>query len=242
MPPEQPSPSEADAVPPPPSGYQLKAVVFDVNETLSDMTPLRGRFEDVGAPADLMQTWFAGVLRDGFALTCVGQDPEFAQVASEGLRVRAAATLGPDVDPEPVVERVMTALMSLGVHTDVVDGVTALHDAGLRLVTLSNGSAGVAEALLSGADVRDRFERLLSVADAGAWKPHPTAYAFALETCEVAPGEAMLVAVHPWDVDGAARAGLRTAWLNRTGGRYPAYFTAPDVEAPGLPELARLLG
>ena len=32
----------------------------------------------------------------------------------------------------------------------------------------------------------------------------------------------MLVAVHPWDIDGASRAGLVTAWLNRSGGPYPS--------------------
>lgn len=41
-------------------------------------------------------------------------------------------------------------------------------------------------------------------------------------------GDAMLVAVHPWDVDGAARAGMRTAWLDRRGTAYPSYFTAPN--------------
>jgi 2-haloacid dehalogenase len=29
-------------------------LVFDVNETLSDLIPLRTRFEDGGAPRDLM--------------------------------------------------------------------------------------------------------------------------------------------------------------------------------------------
>ncbi|NUQ98654.1 MAG: hypothetical protein HOY79_19570 [Streptomyces sp.] len=43
-------------------------LVFDVNETLSDLAPLRHRFEDFGASADLMPLWFAGILRDGFAL------------------------------------------------------------------------------------------------------------------------------------------------------------------------------
>jgi 2-haloacid dehalogenase len=42
-------------------------IVFDVNETLSDMSSMGQRFEDVGAPAHLAKTWFAGLLRDGFA-------------------------------------------------------------------------------------------------------------------------------------------------------------------------------
>ncbi len=44
-------------------------VIFDVNETLSDLEPLRGRFERIGAPAAMLDAWFAATLRDGFALT-----------------------------------------------------------------------------------------------------------------------------------------------------------------------------
>jgi 2-haloacid dehalogenase len=48
----------------------------------------------------------------------------------------------------------------------------------------------------------------------------------------------MLVAVHPWDIHGAARAGLRTAWLNRGGARYPDHFAAPDLSPTSLVALA----
>jgi hypothetical protein len=43
-------------------------LVFDVNETLSNMAPLSARFEEVGASGQLAGIWFAGLLRDGFAL------------------------------------------------------------------------------------------------------------------------------------------------------------------------------
>ena len=89
--------------------------------------------------------------------------------------------------------------------------------------------------------MRERFERLLTVEDAGVWKPAPGAYAHALAECGVEAADAMLVAVHPWDIDGASRAGLATAWINRTGGPYPSYFAVPDVEAASLVELADAL-
>ena len=41
----------------------------------------------------------------------------------------------------------------------------------------------------------------------------------------------MLVAVHPWDIDGAKRAGLRAAWVNRSGLPYPETFRDPDLVA-----------
>ncbi|WP_246203516.1 hypothetical protein [Streptomyces tailanensis] len=70
-------------------------LVFDVNETLSDLTPLRARFADVGAPAELVSTWFAGVLlRDGFALTAAGSYADFASVARDGLRAVLSSRAG----------------------------------------------------------------------------------------------------------------------------------------------------
>lgn len=70
-------------------GRQRPAVVvFDVNETLSDMSPTAGRFEDVGAPGHLATTWFAGLLRDGFAQTATDSSEPFARVGTESLHVR----------------------------------------------------------------------------------------------------------------------------------------------------------
>lgn len=51
-----------------------------------------------------------------------------------------------------------------------------------------------------------------------------------------------LVAVHPWDIHGASRAGLGTVWLNRTQETYPSYFTQPDLVIHGLGDLAAALG
>jgi 2-haloacid dehalogenase len=217
-----------------------RLLVFDVNETLSDMAPLSSRFEDVGAPAHLAKQWFAELLRDGFALTVSGDIESFATLGAEALRIRLH---GQPLDRplDAAVDHVMQKFSELGVHPDVVEGVRALSDLRIRLVTLSNGSTAVADALLQGAGVRDRFERLLTVEGAGVWKPALRAYSYALDECDVEPMDAMLVAVHPWDIDGARRAGLATAWINRAEGRYPSYFGAPDLRVGSLSELASAL-
>jgi 2-haloacid dehalogenase len=217
-------------------------VVFDVNETLSDMSPMAERFTDVGAPAHLAKVWFAGLLRDGFSLTAVGENESFAAIAAGGLRV-VLDGLALNRSVEDAVQHVMDGFAGLPVHPDVPDGIRALADAGIPLVTLSNGSSTVAEALFDRAGIREYFEALLSVEDAPLWKPAAAAYTYALERCEVEPRDAMLVAVHPWDIDGAARAGLATAWINRGGGHYPDYFQAPDLGVGSLTVLAEeLLG
>lgn len=214
-------------------------LIFDVNGTLSDMSPLVKRFEDVGAPADLATSWFAGLLRDGFALTAVGASDSFAHIAAESLRVSLHG-LPLNCGTAEAVSHILDGFAALPVHAGVSDGIGALSGLGIRLVTLSNGSVSVAEALFDRADIREHFERLSTVEDAGLWKPAPDAYLYALQQCGVDPMDAMLVAVHPWDIDGASRAGLATAWLNRTGGPYPEYFKAPDLRVQSLVDLAEV--
>ncbi len=220
-----------------------RVIVFDVNETLSDMSPIRDRFEDLGVGAHLVAPWFAGLLRDGFVLTITGDNPAFADLAAASLRTTLHGLPGAAAhDMDAAVRHVMAGFMALPLHPDVAPGVRALADRGIRMVTLSNGSTAVAEGLFERAGISDAFEHLLSVEDAPAWKPAASAYQHALDTCGVAAGEAMLVAVHPWDVHGAARAGLRTAHLDRTGAPWPEPLTPAEITVTTLTDLAGRLG
>lgn len=48
----------------------------------------------------------------------------------------------------------------------------------------------------------------------------------------------MLVAAHPWDIEGATAAGLRTAFVDRAGTPYPAPLAQPELAVHNLLELA----
>ena len=218
----------------------LEVIVFDVNETLSDLSPLAQRFTDIDAPKWLAKLWFASLLRDGFALTAAGRSERFAMIAAGALQ---GVLSGTPINRSTVhaVEHVMAGFAALGVHPDVPDGVRALRSQGLRLVTLTNGSTDLTERLLADAGIQGQFEMLMSAEQAGVWKPAPAAYRHAVHTCGVTAERMMLVAVHPWDIDGAARAGMSTAWLNRDGAPYPTYFREPLVTADSLTTLAEQL-
>lgn len=223
-------------MPPAPS-----VIVFDVNETLSDMSPMADRFADLGLPQHLATLWFAALLRDGFALAAAGSQQRFAAIGEGVLRtVLTGASLDRDLDA--AVGHVMAGFSQLPVHPDVPVGVRALRATGRRLVTMSNGSAQVADKLLTDAGLRAEFEALMSVEDAGAWKPDRKAYDYAARACRTAPDDMLLVAAHPWDIDGAARAGMHTAWLNRSATPYPGHFTPPEHTVTALPDLADRLG
>jgi len=217
----------------------LEVVVLDVNETLSDMTPLSRRFVDVGAPEHLLDTWFASTLRDGFALAASGAARPFPQVGGAVLRGLLSQCTGLRVPLEAAVEQVLAGFPELAVHPDVPAGLRLLHDAGLRLVTLTNGSLSLSQGLLERAGLADLVERRLSVDDAGRWKPHPDAYAYAARQCNVPVERCAMVAVHPWDLFGASQVGMRTGWVDRQGSPWPEVFTTPDARGADIASMAR---
>lgn len=217
-------------------------LVLDVNETLSDLAPLASRFEEVGLPGHLAAPWFLGTVRDGMALTVTGDNPAFADLGRAWFHTLTAGRGDAPADPAAAAEHVIRGFMALPLHPDVAPGLRALAAAGTRLVTLSIGSAAVAEGLLRRGGLEDVVERVLSCADAPAWKPSESAYRWALDTCGVTSDEAMMVAVHPWDLHGAGRAGLRTAFVDRDDAGYPPTMREPDLVVGSFTELALRLG
>lgn len=219
-----------------------QVLVFDVNGTLSDTAALSGAFAEVGADPRSAQVWFASILRDGIAISAAGRNAPFADVA-RALLPSALAGQRLDRPFDAAEQHIMGALTALPPRPDVASGVRALQHAGFRLVTLTNGSTAITERLLATAGVRDAFERLCSVEDASGWKPTAGAYRSVVGALDVRPEEMMLVAAHPWDVEGAAAAGLRTAYVDREHLAYPTPFRRPDLEVGDLLELAdRLTG
>lgn len=216
-----------------------EVVVLDVNETLSDLAPLGERFAEAGAPPHLLATWFASTLRDGFALAASGSARTFPEI---GTAVLTGLLSDVDTLTMPVrdaVAGVLAGMRLLHVHPDVPEGLRALAEAGVRVVTLTNGSLAQAETLLERAGVADLVERRLSVDDAGRWKPHPDAYRYAAAQCGVRIERCAMVAVHPWDLHGAAAVGMTTGWIDRRGIPWPEVFTAPHVTGATLGEVAQ---
>ena len=216
----------------------LDVLVLDVNETLSDLEPLRGRFEQAGLPAEALETWFAATLRDGFAVTAAGGYVPFKTVAAAALRTLLASR---GVETADTVDSVLSGLADLPAHADVGPGLRRLRENGIRLATLTNGSTAIAEKVLAAADALQLVEQRLSVETPKRWKPHPDAYRYAAEALGVDPTRLGLVAVHPWDIDGAGRAGMAGIWVNRKNTPYPDFFVPPTVEVPDLQALADLL-
>jgi 2-haloacid dehalogenase len=217
-----PAPDDASA------GRLRPAVVaFDVNETLLDLEPVRATLVELGRPADLLPAVFSRTLLTGIAGALVGSWCRFRDAFETAL---AQAT---DLDPAERAQ-VADAFSELAPHPDVEPALRRLTEAGVRAVTLSHGSPGIAEAGLARGGLTPLVERCLSSESIRAWKPSPEVYLWAAGACDVVPARMALVAAHGWDVLGAQRAGLTGAWFPRTERSYPAVYDAPHVHGADL--------
>lgn len=204
-----------------------EVVAFDVNETLLDLAPVRAALIEAGQPETLLPTVFARTLLTGIAAATVGSWCRFRDAFDAALS--QASDLGPR-------ERagVLEGFGELAPHPDVEPALRRLVEGGIRVVTLSHGSPGVAEAGLERGGITPLVERSLSSEVIRAWKPAREVYLWAAGSCDVAPDRMALVAAHGWDVLGAQRAGLTGAWFPRTERTYPAVYEAPHLTAPDL--------
>lgn len=210
-----------------------RLVIFDVNETMFSLHRLEPVFAAVGLDPATLPLWFARTLRDGFALCAAGDYRPFAEVATATLRGLGADVAG--------AAQILGAFRELDPHPDVEPALRLLVAAGVRVATLTVGSAEVTGALLARAGLSAYVEQCLSADAVRRWKPAREPYLYAVEQAGVAPGEAALVAAHSWDVHGARRAGLRTGWVSRLEGVPITSFAGADVRGDTLDEVVSAL-
>jgi 2-haloacid dehalogenase len=209
-------------------------IAFDVIETMFPLEPVRRLLVNAGVPGHLLEVWFARLLRDGFALAATDDYRPFGEVAAAALR--SAADLGDDA-----VRIVLAGFAELDPHPDVATAIRLAGDAGVRMVTLTNGSRQNTSALLRRAGVDGSIEQVLSVDDVKRWKPAAEIYRHAATSTGVPAERIALVAAHAWDIHGANRAGLTTGWVARLEATFPTTFAAPDVTGRDLVEVIERL-
>ncbi len=108
-----------------------------------------------------------------------------------------------------------------------------------KLAVLSNGDPDMLEAARPYHGIA--FDHIISVATAGAFKPHAATYTKAAEIAGVALDEILFVANHAFDCIGAKAAGMRTAFVDRRRRPFGAWPYQPDLIVADFSELADTL-
>ncbi|MGE5157080.1 MAG: haloacid dehalogenase type II [Gemmatimonas sp.] len=105
-----------------------------------------------------------------------------------------------------------------------------------KLVVLSNGDPDMLETAKSYHGIA--FDRVISVAEAGSFKPHVATYTKAAELLGLKMDQILFVANHAFDCIGAKSAGMRTAFIDRRRRPFGETPHQPDILVPSMTELA----
>jgi len=213
-------------------------LLFDVNETLLDLAPLRASIERILPGA--AELWFTTMLHYATALNLAGRFAALPEVGAATLRMLAEGR-GMALSPQQA-QQAIAPITRLPAHPDVAPALARLRAAGCRLAALSNSTSTGLRAQLAYAGLARLFDAQFSVQDFGVYKPHAAVYRGAAARMRIPATQTMLVAAHGWDVAGAGLAGLRTAFVCRGDKRPFPLGDAPGMVVGDLSEFADRLG
>jgi len=208
-------------------------VVFDIIGTCFSLDKPRAKLVEFGAPTYALDLLFAQTLRDAFALSHAGGYKPLKQVLEAELP-RTMQMLNVDLATTQLVS-IIESFAELDLQPEALEAFKILNGAGWRLVALTNGSENSTRQLLERANAIDYFDSIFSCDAVGKTKPHPDVYNLVKQDTAITT---WMVAAHAWDVAGAARAGLRTAFITQQEKEYLSIYQRPTEIAKDLVEAA----
>ncbi|MCL1594045.1 MAG: haloacid dehalogenase type II, partial [Actinomycetia bacterium] len=184
-----------------------KIIVFDVNETLLNLEPIRTWFlARFGGEPDA-GVWFGELLRLSFVSAVTDRYVPFTELAGSALTT-VSTRAGADAT-EQDREAIANLFVELPPHEDVSLGLERLRSAGFSLAALTNSPQSTAETQLGNAGISEFFHHIMSVEMVHRFKPHAQVYMAAANELGVDVSSLVMVAAHDWDIAGALAAGAQ---------------------------------
>lgn len=139
-------------------------------------------------------------------------------------------------------ERLMQLYLTLDAYPEVADTLAQLRASGLKLAILSNGTPRMPETAVNRAGLTHWFDTVISVDEAGIFKPHPSVYRLAVDRLRLQPENLCFISANAWDAFSAKAFGMRVMWCNRVGQLPERTPASPDGEMDTLAALPAVLG
>jgi 2-haloacid dehalogenase len=222
---------------------EIKVVIFDQYGTIVDMQ--KGLTEAVmpflekkgwtGKPSSFVTWWrrthFENSMID--ALCDRGHTP-YRQIGHRAVsyvmdRCGIAYT-------QDEVRWLVAQIETLKPFPDVIAALEQLQRAGYKLAVLSNGDRDMLKA--AGPHIGFQFDHVISVQEAGYFKPHWKTYAKAEEIIGSDRSSILFVANHAFDCIGAKSYGTRTVFIDHRKRPFGQTPHQPDLVVANFTELA----
>jgi 2-haloacid dehalogenase len=218
-----------------------EALAFDMYGTLVDPVGISKQLERYlpEQALRLSEVWRQKQLEYTFRLAAMEHYEDFEQVTRKALDY-ALAVVGGELRPEQK-DALIAQYNDLERFPDVEPGLERLKEAGHQMIIFSNGAPHMLQALMDAAELRPYFQGFVSVDEVKTYKPSPKTYRHAARRLERPIGEVRLVSSNPFDDIGAETAGMKSAWVDRSGGLFDTLGSPPEIVVGTLTELADAL-
>jgi len=218
-----------------------EALAFDMYGTLVDPVGISKQLERYlpEQTLRLSEVWRQKQLEYTFRLAAMEHYEDFEQVTRKALDY-ALAVVGGELQPEQK-DALIAQYNDLERFPDVEPGLERLKEAGHQMIIFSNGAPHMLQALMDAAELRPYFQGFVSVDEVKTYKPSPKTYRHAARRLERPIGEVRLVSSNPFDDIGAETAGMKSAWVDRSGGLFDTLGSPPEIVVGTLTELADAL-
>lgn len=224
---------------------RIKVVMFDQYGTVVDMqkglveaaTPYLEKKGWKGNPNSLVtwyrRTHFENSMIDGLLHK---EHTSYREIGFRALEYTLERAGIEHTDEE--VHSLISNIEKLKTFPDVPAALAKLRTR-YKIVVLSNGDPDMLETARKYHGIP--FDNIISVAEAGSFKPHVATYTKAAEIVGVRMDEVLFVANHAFDCVGAKSAGMHTAFIDRRERPFGRTPHQPDVWVPDMKTLADMM-
>lgn len=210
--------------------FDAYGTLFDVHSAASkhaaEIGPSWERLSQVWRTKHLEYTWiWAGT----------GRHTTFWKLAGHSLDTAIASVGG---IPPGVRDKLLAAYRTLDAYAEVAGVLGQLKARGAKLAILTNGDPDMIRDAVASARLDDVFDHLITVHEAGVFKPHRPVYDLVSKHFGVPLSQVSFQSSNRWDVTAGKLSGMRAVWVNRTAAPDEYPDTPPDVVVRDLAPLA----
>ena len=158
----------------------IKAVFFDMNETLLNLSLLKNQFDKHFNDKYVLKYWFTKLLYSSNVMGIMDEYQNFgklADVALENIFFENNKPLSSETKAE-----ILGAFRRLPAYDDVIPALDLLRQKKIRAIAVSNSSLTMIKEQLTNAGIIDKFDSYYSVDNVKKYKPFKEIYLSSAKT------------------------------------------------------------
>ena len=218
---------------------KIKAIIFDAYGTLFDVNSAAEKckeklgdkwegFANYWRTTQLEYTWLRSLMR---------RHKDFWQITEDSLDKSMNFY---NID-NSMRSELLNLYKVLSPFTEVRDTLKKLKQSNYKLAILSNGTPDLLNELVVSNQLKDIFDDIFSVEEAGIFKPDSKVYDLPINKYNIEKNEVLFLSANTWDVSGAGNYAYNTVWVNRNNNIFDKLDFEPNKQISNLSELLDLI-